>query len=244
MAKLSDSQSPRSPADEPWQPPIARNGRGAPSPSPMTYEEFLDWADEDTLAEWVNGEIVMASPANLDHQNIAGFLYEVMKAFARMRQLGVIIQPPFQMRLTGSGREPDVIFVAEAHRDRIKRIYVDGPADLAVEVVSPESAERDRQEKFAEYQEGSVSEYWLIDPDTRRAEFYQLGEDGRYRPIATDADGAYHSRALPGFWLRVSWLWQDPLPGPARALFAIDREGYTRYLEHEARQADEGGAAR
>ncbi|HDN80831.1 MAG TPA: Uma2 family endonuclease, partial [Chloroflexi bacterium] len=29
----------------------------------MTYEEFLDWADEDTLAEWVDGEVVMYSPA-------------------------------------------------------------------------------------------------------------------------------------------------------------------------------------
>ena len=24
-------------------------------PATMTYEQFLDWADEDTLAEWVGG---------------------------------------------------------------------------------------------------------------------------------------------------------------------------------------------
>lgn len=29
-----------------WQPPK------------MTYDEFLTWADEDTLAEWVDGEII------------------------------------------------------------------------------------------------------------------------------------------------------------------------------------------
>jgi hypothetical protein len=25
-------------------------------------------------------------------------------------------------------------------------------------------------------------------------------------------EGVYHSEALPGFWLRVEWLWQEPLP--------------------------------
>ncbi len=34
-------------------------------PLRMTYEEFLAWADEDTLAEWVEGEVIMTSPASL-----------------------------------------------------------------------------------------------------------------------------------------------------------------------------------
>ncbi len=35
-------------------------------PERVSYEAFLAWADEDTLAEWVDGEIVMTSPASLD----------------------------------------------------------------------------------------------------------------------------------------------------------------------------------
>jgi len=27
----------------------------------MSYEEFLDWCDEDTLAEWVDGQVVITS---------------------------------------------------------------------------------------------------------------------------------------------------------------------------------------
>ena len=41
---------------------------------------------------------------------------------------------------------------------------------------------------------------------------YQLGEDGRYQPMPLD-DGVFRSQALPGFWLRMEWLWQEPLPG-------------------------------
>ena len=38
----------------------------------LSYEEFLDWCDEDTLAEWVDGEITMYSPASNRHQDLSG----------------------------------------------------------------------------------------------------------------------------------------------------------------------------
>jgi Uma2 family endonuclease len=119
-----------------------------------------------------------------------------------------------------SGREPDLVFVSTAHADRLRETYIDGPADLAVEIVSPESVARDRGEKFVEYETGGVLEYWLIDPLRREARFHRRGEDGRYHPGPVDADGFYHSVVLPEFRLRVDWLWQDPLP-TAEALSLI-----------------------
>jgi len=183
------------------------------SPLPrMTYEEFLEWADEDTLAEWVDGEVIMYSPASKQHQLIADFLVKVMGIFIEQRDLGMILSAPFQMKLERSGREPDLLFVAKEHLGRLKETYLDGPADLVVEIVSPESAERDRGKKFYEYEASGVREYWLIDPDRRWAEFYRLGEDGRYRVAFAGEEGEFRSEVLPGFWLRVEWLWQEPLP--------------------------------
>jgi len=43
----------------------------------------------------------------------------------------------------------------------LKHTYPDGPADLAIEIVSEESRLRDRGEKFAEYEVGGVKEYWI-----------------------------------------------------------------------------------
>jgi len=80
-----------------------------------------------------------------------------------------------------------------------------------VEIISPESAGRDRGDKFYEYAQGGVPEYWLIDPQTQWAEFHLLDGD-RYRPVFSVEKGEYHSQMLPGFWLRVEWLWQQPLP--------------------------------
>jgi Uma2 family endonuclease len=183
----------------------------------MTYAEFLAWADEDTLAEWVAvpdtdvGEVVMTSPASNKHQDMARFLTVILSIYVETQQLGIVRPAPFQMKLEHSGREPDLLFVTTDHLDRLKATHLDGPADLVVEIVSPESAERDRGTKFYEYARGGVPEYWLLDPQAQWAEFYHL-EAGRYRPAFSGEAGEYCSPALPGFWLRVEWLWQEPLP--------------------------------
>ena len=185
----------------------------APSqPVHMSYEEFLDWADEDTLAEWVEGEVIVTSPASEPHQNLVGFLSSVLRTFVEQHELGQLLVAPFQMKLETSGREPDLLFIGSDRLDRVHRTYLDGPADLAIEIVSPESAGRDRGEKYYEYEAAGIPEYWLLDPQTARAEFYQLGPEGQYRLVAPDTEGLYRSAVLPGFWLRVDWLWQQPLP--------------------------------
>jgi Uma2 family endonuclease len=195
-----------------WLEALSRTwGRQAKKPYlSMTYKEFLAWADEDTLAEWVAGEVVMTSPASRRHQDVVGLLYEVLRRYVQAHRLGEIIQAPFQMKLE-HGREPDLLFVAQEHLDRLRETYLDGPADLVIEIVSPESAGRDRGEKFYEYAQGGVPEYWLIDPQTELAEFYRL-ERGRYRLTFGGEEGRYEALVLPGFWLRVEWLWQSPLP--------------------------------
>lgn len=179
----------------------------------MTYEEFLNSLNEDTWAEWVDGEMVPMVPVSDMHQDLAGWLAALMRLFSEAHDSGVVRHEPFQMK-TGPdlpGRSPDVIFVSRENMDRLKPTHLEGPADIAVEVVSPESAGRDRGEKYYEYERGGVREYWLIDPQRRQAEFYILGQDGIYQPILPDS-GVFTSAVLAGFWLKVDWLWQRPLP--------------------------------
>ena len=58
------------------------------------------------------------------------------------------------------GREPDIIYVTREHLDRIKHVYLEGPADLVVEIVSPESA----PETAGQVNRGGVREYWCWIP--------------------------------------------------------------------------------
>ena len=186
----------------------------------MSYEEFLEWADEDTLAEWVEGEVIMASPASSRHQAISSFLESVLSLFSNARGLGTVLRAPFQMKLANSGREPDLLFVSAEHVSRLGKTFLDGPADLAVEVLSPESIGRDRGDKFIEYAHGGVPEYWLIDPNGGWADFYRLAE-GHYHLSFEGKEGRYDSLVVPGFWLDVEWLWQEPLPLASRVLAEI-----------------------
>jgi Uma2 family endonuclease len=181
---------------------------------PVSFDEFLAWCDEDTHAEWVDGEIVMMAPASIDHQDIKKFLVTIIDLYLQTHSLGKLVDAPFKMltQVRPSGREPDILFVVTERVGLIKETYLDGPADLVVEIISPESVGRDRGEKFVEYEAAGVHEYWLIDPLREQVEFYVLGENGRYRLGTIDSDGIYHSALLTGFWLRVAWLWQRPLP--------------------------------
>lgn len=185
------------------------------SPPRMTYEEFLAWADEDTWAEWVDGEVIILTSASEWHQNVADFLTALLRFFVEAHNAGIVRSAPFQMKSGPNfpGREPDLLFIAREHLDRLQNTYLNGPADLVVEIVSPESRSRDRGAKFYEYEQAGVREYWLIDPLRRQAEWHQLGSDGVYRPIPIGSDGTLRSVVLEGLWLQVDWLWQTPLPG-------------------------------
>ena len=89
------------------------------------------------------------------------------------------------------------------------------------EVVSPESVGRDRGDKYYEYEEAGVPEYWLIDPQRNQIEFYELGQNGQYKLTVAGAEDVYRSKALPGFWVKIEWLLSDPLPSPLRVVAEI-----------------------
>ena len=184
----------------------------------LSYEDFLAQY-EGKRAEWVNGEVVMAPPASARHQDIVGFIANLIRPYVESRNLGKVFLAPFQMKLGPDlpGREPDLLYVASDHFDRLKDTHLDGPADMVVEIISKESINRDRGEKFVEYEAAGVSEYWLIDPICEQADFYRLGADNHYHLVLPDDEGIYRSEAVKGFWLKVSWLWQEPMPPVLKA---------------------------
>jgi Uma2 family endonuclease len=196
----------------------------AAAPLRMTFEEYLAFDYEHGLAEWVNGEVICYMSATKWHQRVADFLLFVLTGFVRVRRLGSVISAPYGMRAKedGSGREPDVMFIATDHLDRMGRTHLEGPADLVVEVISDDSVTQDRDDKFSEYQDAGVREYWIIDPrpNRRRADFYVLNDRGRFDPVPIPNDNRYRSTALPGFWLDVEWLWQED-PNELAALTEI-----------------------
>ena len=180
----------------------------------ITYEEYLANEEENHCTEWVNGKVLDISMVSEAHSDVSIFIMVLLRLWAEEHQAGVVRGDPFNMK-TGPnlpGRSPDVLFLANAHRERLRRNFLDGPCDLAVEVVSPDYRPRDTIEKFTEYAQGGIPEYWIVDYDVEQARFFTLGANNVYEEIHVGSDSIFRSRVLPGLWLDTRWLWQRPLP--------------------------------
>jgi Uma2 family endonuclease len=177
----------------------------------MSFKEFLGTHFENEHMEWVNGEVVPMAPVSDVHQHIAGFLISILRPFVEHGDLGVIMHEPFQMKLGQDlpSRAPDVLFISKKRLSRLKKVYLDGPADLVIEVISPGSAAIDRGEKFLDYEQGGVQEYWIIHPSKKRVEFFRRVK-GAFRPVIADDEGFYTSGAIKGLWIKTDWLWRRP----------------------------------
>ncbi|MBC8140061.1 MAG: Uma2 family endonuclease [Armatimonadetes bacterium] len=196
----------------------------------MTFEEFLEWSDEDTHAEWVDGKVVFLLGASSRHQSLLYFLSRVVADWIEATgDKGAPFFAPFIMRCRVGmpGREPDLVYVCEENLGKIRKNYMEGAADLAVEIVSPESVSRDHIEKFAEYEAGGVGEYWVIDITNDTAEFYIRDTPNApyfrraHLTNATDGKrGLYTCDTLGGLQINVDWLFADTLP----TLTSIRRE--------------------
>ena len=187
----------------------------------MTEEEFEAWvrSQEHVRAEWADGKVFDMGDASFEHNDLQGWIFMVVRGFVKSRRLGVVCWEN-RMRLADPLRHrlPDIYFVSEARKGIIGKARIDGPVDLAVEIVSPEYAEHDYVTKFREYERAGVGEYWIVDPQNRTFACYHLAEDGKYAAVAPDGEGKVHSPTLPGLWLRPADLFADDRPAELSVL--------------------------
>ncbi len=195
---------------------------------PATYADYLALEDESKLMEWKDGEIILLMPPTSRHQDITGFIYSLLKEFVQLLNLGRMFQAPFEVKLwpDGPSREPDILFISNERLNQLTENRFLGGPDLVVEIVSSSSARTDRAEKFFEYEQAGVREYWVIDPrpGQQQADFYQRRSDGRFLAAPLDDEGTYYSAVLPGFRLNPAWLRPVSLPSASLIMAEIAKD--------------------
>lgn len=189
----------------------------------VSRKVWLTTAPDNRITEWIDGQVIEISPVTARHDLISQWLITILRVFLEERPSGTLRAAPFVLKLSKSacGREPDLMFIATHHADRLYPTYVAGPADAVFEITSPESAERDRTAKWQAYQTEGIPEYWRIDPDRQQLTLYHLDADGHYQP-APPSEGKFVSAQIQGFYLRPEWLWA---PTPPRALQILQEFG-------------------
>jgi Uma2 family endonuclease len=178
-----------------------------------TFEEFCDLIPEGQKADLIDGVIYVASPDNIEHYSIYQWLSRLIADFLdELMILGAIFGSRIAFRLgLNGGPEPDLGYVQGSRLHLVNQTYVDGAPDLAIEIVSPDSVERDYQKKLVQYDDAGVQAYWIIDPLKKKMTCYARSKSGKLKNVRS-VGGRSHTDVIPGFWVRPAWFWQSPLP--------------------------------
>jgi len=186
---------------------------------PIILAEGISFMDylvqfEGQHTEWHVGKVVQKVSNNERHQLVLGFLYRLVMDFLEIKGLGMAYMAGFPMYISPDvpAREPDLMVILNDKLDKVTATYLDEPADIAVEIVSPGSYNDDRVVKLFEYEKVGVREYWFIDPIRKDTSIYVLNEDGRYERHPEDDKKRLQSAILEGFVLLPTVLWQEQLP--------------------------------
>ena len=131
---------------------------------PYTFDDFCHLVRDGQKADLIDEGIYIASPESTGANDLFVWLLSLLKFFVQRQKSGKVFGSRVAFRLdTQNSPEPDIAFMRKERLDLVHRGYVDGPPDLAVEIVSPESVDRDYDTKRRQYEEAGVPEYWIVD---------------------------------------------------------------------------------
>jgi Uma2 family endonuclease len=170
-----------------------------PPQGQWTEEAYFALPETNRYMELSEGELIIPPHPTRRHQQAVEELFLRLRLFVQEHTLGEVHVAPLPVRLwPGKIREPDILFVAKEHADRIGERYF-GVPDLVVEVTSAGTWRTDRVEKMLEYARAGVREYWIVDPDAGSIEVYRWRE-GAYEIVGQWGRGERaRSALLAGF---------------------------------------------
>ncbi len=180
------------------------------APIKLTYEDYVHFPEDGRRHELLEGEHVVTPAPSTRHQIILSNLFRILGAFVHERSLGHVLTAPTDVVLSEHDVvQPDLLFVAREHRDRIGEASLEGAPDLVVEIVSESTRRRDEVLKRHLYERHGVGEYWVVDPAVESVKIYRRTEQGAFRREAEaslEAGDAVTSPLFAGLTIALTQL--------------------------------------
>lgn len=174
-----------------------------------TVDDYCRLANEDTHLELIDGVLTMHSPASFRHERVFLFLASLAEAYASRKKLGMVVGSKAAVVLDEERRvEPDIVFLKTEHLNQIGEVWINGPVDWIVEILSPATRDHDLGDKRRIYSDAGIPELWFIDLAQSRI----LIERPAGQRIVEIQRGRAQCEALAGFWIEADWLWQKDPP--------------------------------
>lgn len=185
-----------------------------------TLERYLREAPEHARWEFAYGEVVVYSPASAEHQDRVRFLLRLLDGYCEARRWGKVLIGPAALQLSPEVlREPDVFVLAPEDAGRARGTPLQVRPALVVEVARVSTRNIDLREKALDYAQAGIPEYWVVDADRSEVTVHRL-RGGSYEATVLTG-GRLASDAVPGFWLEVGWLFQQPMPSVGDCLARV-----------------------
>ena len=137
---------------------------------------------EGTLAELIDNVIYMSPSPVANHQKVLQNIFRKLSEQVEDPGNGEVMIAPFDVYLdeTSNAVQPDIIVVLRTNPYKVNpKGHFHGVPDLVIEILSPGNKEYDLVQKKTLYERFGVSEYWIVDPESKSCLAYSL-KDGLY----------------------------------------------------------------
>ena len=169
-----------------------------------TLDQMHRLPDDGNKYELIDGELFVTPAPSPAHEMLAVRLREILEQYVRMHKLGVLWTPRAVVQKRGSEVEPDLMLRPFVTPLPAKWNAMPVPL-LVVEVLSPTTARRDRNQKLGFYRRIGVREYWMVDRDSRTIRVVTAQDDlitgtelvwhpeGASEPLVIDVESYFSS---------------------------------------------------
>jgi Uma2 family endonuclease len=177
-----------------------------------TEEELQALPDDGFIHEVVEGELVMSSKNNFEHENICGRLLSALHSFNVQHRLGVVRGSSTGYWMDNRNcRARDLSFIPKHRLESpnfkpSSKKFFPGAPDLAIEILSPNNSRSEIDARLRDFFSSGTQIAWIINPDTASVEIcHSLTRRSLIGP-GGQLDGEH---LLPGFRYPIADLFKE-----------------------------------
>lgn len=144
------------------------------SPTKLTYQEYVLFPNDGNRHEIIDGRHYMNAAPNPRHQAVSRYIQFQIFSQIELTGLGQVIDAPIDVQLSDwDVVQPDLVVILAGNRI-ITPTKVKGVPDLIIEILSPSNRSHDLQLKKQLFEQSSVPEYWIVDPEDQTVTRFRL----------------------------------------------------------------------
>jgi len=176
----------------------------------LTVTDLESMPEDGNRYEVIDGDLHVSTAPSYWHQFSLMKLSYRLNDYLESNPIGEVIPGIGIIFDAFNGVIPDLVYFSmERKKAMLAGGRLTGAPELVIEILSPgaKNEARDRAVKRKLYSDNGVSEYWILDPETRSVEVHRAGKSGGFKTKqVVHSDGVLSTPLLPGFRLEVAKL--------------------------------------